>query len=117
VVFRFISDPAAQIAALKAGDIDVIGYVAAPESAMILAKDKRFKVYAGTTTGEVIMSTNNKAAPFDNRLVRRAMAHAIDRQAVVELVMFGYGTPHRLPLVALHPLLQRSHRSLALRSG
>ncbi len=93
VTFRFISDPAAQIAALKAGDIDVIGYIAAPESAMMLAKDKRFKVYAGTTTGEVIMSTNNKAAPFDNLLVRRAMAHAIDRQAVVDLVMFGYGTP------------------------
>ncbi len=93
VVFRFISDPAAQIAALKAGDIDVIGYVAAPESAMMLEKDPRFKVFAGTTTGEVIMSTNNKAAPFDNLLVRRAMAHAIDRQAVVDLVMFGYGTP------------------------
>jgi len=93
VTFRFISDPAAQVAALKAGDIDVIGYVAAPESAMLLEKDPRFKVYAGTTTGEVIMSTNNRAAPFDNRLVRRAMAHAIDRQAVVELVMFGYGTP------------------------
>ena len=93
VIFRFISDPAAQIAALKAGDIDVIGYIAAPESAMLLAKDPRFKVYAGTTTGEVIMSTNNKAAPFDNLLVRRAMAYAIDRQAVVDLVMFGYGTP------------------------
>jgi peptide/nickel transport system substrate-binding protein len=93
VTFRFISDPAAQIAALKAGDIDVIGSVAAPESAMMLERDDRFKVYAGTTTGEMIMSTNNRAAPFDNRLVRRAMAHAIDRQAVVELVMFGYGTP------------------------
>ena len=93
VTFRFISDPAAQVAALKAGDIDVIGYIAAPESAMLLEKDKRFKVYAGTTTGEVIMSTNNKAKPFDNLLVRRAMAHAIDRQAVVDLVMFGYGTP------------------------
>ena len=93
VVFRFISDPAAQIAALKAGDVDVIGYIAAPESAMLLEKDPRFKVFAGTTTGEVIMSTNNKAAPFDNRLVRQAMAHAIDRQTVVELVMFGYGTP------------------------
>ena len=93
VTFRFISDPAAQIAALKAGDIDVIGYIAAPESAMMLEKDKRFKVFAGTTTGEVIMSTNNQAAPFDNLLVRRAMAHAIDRQAVVDLVMFGYGTP------------------------
>jgi peptide/nickel transport system substrate-binding protein len=93
VTFRFIGDPAAQIAALKAGDIDVIGYIAAPESAMLLEKDQRFKVYAGTTTGEVIMSTNNKAKPFDNLLVRRAMAHAIDRQAVVDLVMFGYGTP------------------------
>ena len=93
VVFRFISDPAAQIAALKAGDIDVIGYIAAPESAMMLERDDRFKVFAGTTTGEVIMSTNNKAKPFDNRLVRQAMAHAIDRQAVVDLVMLGYGTP------------------------
>ncbi len=93
VIFRFISDPAAQIAALKAGDIDVIGYIAAPESAMMLEKDKRFKVYAGTTTGEVIMSTNNQAPPFDNKLVRQAIAHAINRQDVVMLVMFGYGTP------------------------
>ncbi len=58
-----------------------------------MSKDKRFKVFAGTTTGEVIMSTNNKAKPFDNKLVRQAMAYAIDRQAVIELVMFGYGTP------------------------
>jgi peptide/nickel transport system substrate-binding protein len=93
VTFKFIGDASAQIAALKAGDIDVIGYLSAPESAMTLAKDKRFKVFAGTTTGEVIMSTNNKVAPFDNKKVRQAMAYAIDRQAVIDLVMFGYGTP------------------------
>ncbi len=93
VTFKFIGDASAQLAALKAGDIDVIGYIAAPESVIALEKDKRFKVYNGTPTGEVIMSTNNKAAPFDNKKVRQAMAYAIDRQAVVELVMFGYGTP------------------------
>lgn len=93
VVFKFIGDASAQIAALKAGDIDVIGYIAAPESAMELSKDERFKVFAGTTTGEVIMSTNNKVEPFNNKLVRQAMAYAIDRQTVVDLVMFGYGTP------------------------
>jgi peptide/nickel transport system substrate-binding protein len=93
VTFKFIGDPSAQLAALKAGDIDVIGYIAAPESAMELSKDKRFKVYAGTTTAEVIMSTNNKAKPFDNKLVRQAIAHAIDRRMVIDLVMFGYGTP------------------------
>ena len=93
VTIKYISDPSAQVTALKAGDLDVIGWIAAPESAAELAKDDRFKVFAGTTTAEVIMSTNNKAAPFDNKLVRQAMAHAIDRQAVVDLVMFGYGTP------------------------
>jgi len=93
VTFKFIGDASAQIASLKAGDIDVVGYIAAPESAMEMSRDKRFKVFAGTTTGEVIMSTNNKAKPFDNKLVRQAMAYAIDRQVVVDLVMFGYGTP------------------------
>ena len=93
VTFKFIGDASAQIAALKAGDIDVLGWISAPESAAELSKDKRFKVYAGTTTGEVIMSTNNKAAPFDNKLVRQAVAHAIDRQTIIDLVMFGYGTP------------------------
>jgi peptide/nickel transport system substrate-binding protein len=93
VTFKFIGDASAQIAALKAGDIDVIGYIAAPESAMEMSQDKRFKVFAGTTTGEVIMSTNNKAKPFEKKLVRQAMACAIDRQTVVDLVMFGYGTP------------------------
>ena len=93
VTFKFIGDASAQIAALKAGDIDVLGWISAPESAAELAKDERFKVYAGATTGEVIMSTNNKAKPFDNKKVRQAMAYAIDRQTVVDLVMFGYGTP------------------------
>lgn len=93
VVIKFMGDATAQAAALKAGDIDLIGSIAAPELAAGLAKDKRFKVTAGTSTGEVIMSTNNKAKPFDNKLVRQAVALAIDRAAVVELVMFGYGTP------------------------
>jgi peptide/nickel transport system substrate-binding protein len=93
VTIKFIGDASAQMAALKAGDIDVIGNILAPELVKDFENDKRFKVISGSTTGEVIMSTNNKAAPFDNKLVRQAVAYAIDRQAVIDLAMFGYGTP------------------------
>jgi len=93
VTFRFIGDPSAQVAALKAGDVDVIAYVGSPETARGLVKDKNFKVYAGATTTEVILSTNNKAKPFDNKLVRIAMAHAFNREMIIDLAMAGYGTP------------------------
>ena len=43
VTFKFIGDASAQIAALKAGDIDVLGWISAPESAAELSKDQRFK--------------------------------------------------------------------------
>jgi peptide/nickel transport system substrate-binding protein len=93
VTFRFIPDPNAQTAALRAGDIDVIGWIGSPETAMALAKDKDYKVLAGASTAETILSTNNKAKPFDNLKVRQAMAHAIDRQMILDLAMSGFGTP------------------------
>lgn len=93
VVFRFIADPVAQVNALKAGDINIIGWLLSPEMAAELAKDGRFKVTAGASTSEVILSTNNKAKPFDNLKVRQAMAHAIDRGEIIDLAMSGYGTP------------------------
>ncbi|MEL7416950.1 MAG: ABC transporter substrate-binding protein, partial [Pseudomonadota bacterium] len=40
-----------------------------------------------------ILSTNNKMPPFDNLKVRQALAHAINRQEIIDGAMFGYGTP------------------------
>jgi len=93
VIFKFIDTPPARNAALKAGDIDVIGYLASPETAIEFEKDPRFKIFNGVTTGDVIMSTNNSRKPFNDVRVRRAMAYAIDRKAIIDGAMFGYGTP------------------------
>ncbi|WP_273522774.1 ABC transporter substrate-binding protein, partial [Rhodosalinus sediminis] len=56
-----------------------------------------------STEGETILSTNNAQPPLDEPLVRKAIAHAIDRQAVIEGAMFGYGTPIGTHFAPHHP--------------
>ncbi|WP_282152246.1 ABC transporter substrate-binding protein [Ruegeria atlantica] len=91
--FKFISDPTAAFAAMMAEDIDVFDNFPAPENLPQFEADPRFQVLVGSTEGETILSTNNKMPPFDDIQVRQALAHAIDRQAIIDGAMFGYGTP------------------------
>jgi peptide/nickel transport system substrate-binding protein len=91
--FKFISDPTAAFAAVMAEDVDAFAGFPAPENLPQFDADPRFQVLVGSTEGETILSTNNKQAPFDDLRVRRALAHAIDRQAIIDGAMFGYGTP------------------------
>ncbi len=91
--FKFISDPTAAFAAVMAEDVDVFSGFPAPENLPQFDADPRFQVLIGSTEGETILSTNNKMPPFDDVRVREALAHAIDRQAIIDGAMFGYGTP------------------------
>ncbi|MEL6840781.1 MAG: ABC transporter substrate-binding protein [Pseudomonadota bacterium] len=91
--FRFISDPTAAFAAVMAEDVDAFIGFPAPENLPQFEADPRFQVLVGNTEGETILSTNNMMPPFDNPLVRQAVAHAIDRQAIIDGAMFGLGTP------------------------
>jgi len=93
VVFKFIPDPSSQLAALKAGDVDVIAYDMAPENVAALEKDARFKVLKGHTTTDVIMAMNHSKKPFSDPKVRQAITLAIDRKAVIQGAMSGFGTP------------------------
>ena len=91
--FKFISDPTAAFAAMMAEDIDAFSGFPAPENLPQFEADPRFQVLVGSTEGETILSTNNLQPPFDDVRVRQAVAHAIDRQAIIDGAMFGYGTP------------------------
>lgn len=91
--FRFIGDPTAAFAAMMAGDLDAFPIYPAPETLAQLQADPRFKVLVGTTEGETILAMNNGKAPLDNREVREAISHAINRQEIIDGAMFGYGTP------------------------
>jgi peptide/nickel transport system substrate-binding protein len=93
VVFKFISDPAAAFASVKAGDVDAFPNYPAPENIAEFERDPNFNVVIGATAGKVIMAINNVRSPFNNRLVRVAISHAIDRDAVIDGAMFGFGQP------------------------
>ncbi|PYM43427.1 MAG: ABC transporter substrate-binding protein [Candidatus Rokuibacteriota bacterium] len=91
VVFRFIPDPNATLAALKAGDIDASLFGLGPEHVQEVQKDARFQVVVGDTTNDVILAMNNSRKPYADVRVRRAITHAINKQDVLQGAMFGLG--------------------------
>jgi peptide/nickel transport system substrate-binding protein len=91
VTFRIVPDPSAAAAALMAGDLDAFPNFPAPETLSRFREDKRFTVHLGTTEGETILALNNTRKPYDDVRVRRALAYAVDRQAIITGAMAGTG--------------------------
>ena len=93
ISFKIIGDPTAAYAALMAGDVDVYPIFPANENIPQFQADKRFTVKIGNTEGKTIVAINNARKPFDDIRVRRALAHGIDRKAVIDGATFGLAKP------------------------
>jgi ABC-type transport system substrate-binding protein len=95
--FPRIADDGALLAELVAGRIDVAPAVGQDAIARLRARED-LVVEAHTGRNIAFLSVNNDRPPFDDRRVRQAIAHAIDRAALVELILGGHGEPARNPL-------------------
>lgn len=100
--YVFISDTATITNALLAGDVDGTNNFAT-EAVGVFEGNPQYQILVGTTEGETILATNNRKAPFDNLKVRQAMAHALDRQAIIDGATYGYGTPIGAPFAPHNP--------------
>jgi ABC-type transport system substrate-binding protein len=96
-VFPRISDDRALSEGLLAGQIDVAPAVGHDRVEHLRARDD--VVLQARTGGNIaFLSLNNDRPPLHDRRVRLAIAHAIDRQALVAGILGGHGEPARNPL-------------------
>ena len=97
VVVRAMPDQQAAVANLEAGELDVIQGVPLNDVPRLRETDG-LEIVLGTEASQFYTFYNNTARPpFDNKLVRQAMSHAIDRQTIVDTVLFGVGKATQTP--------------------
>lgn len=126
VTFRFIPDSASALAALLAGDVNLVARVPA-EIALAVKDDPRFRTVAGPQNLVQLLAMNKERAPFSDLVVRQAIAHALDRSAIIEGTMFGYGipigshltpsSPYYIDLTGLYPYDPKEARRLLTQAG
>jgi peptide/nickel transport system substrate-binding protein len=88
VEFRYITEPAAALTALKAGEVNWTDNVP-PQDIESLGNDDEVDLESTASVDYWYMSMNFARPPFDNTKVRQAIATAIDREAVTEAAKFG----------------------------
>ncbi|NMA13509.1 MAG: ABC transporter substrate-binding protein [Chloroflexi bacterium] len=90
VEYRVITDPNAAVISLEAGDIDA--YVGVPPSSFKrINKSPTLELHTGLSFGFTFIQLNMARSPFDNPLVRQAIAHAIDKEEILYGIFEGDG--------------------------
>jgi len=91
VIFRAIPDNAARLQALQTGEIQ--GYdLVEPQDIPTIKKDSKLKVLDRPAFNVAYVTINQAVKPFDNLLVRQAVAYGLDREGVVKTFYAGRGT-------------------------
>jgi peptide/nickel transport system substrate-binding protein len=93
VEFRYISEPSAALTALRNGEVQWTDNVP-PQNIEDLQGDDEVELGSATSVEYYYMSMNYDVAPFDNPLVRQAIATAVDRDEVAQAARFGAAQPN-----------------------
>ncbi len=104
VIYRVIPDPGSQVLALEAGEVDWLFAVPGPDIERVARLPNleilRSPIGPGGSNCVTTIGFNLDAAPLDDRRLREAIWHALDRDAFLERVLFGGGRVARAPIAS-----------------
>ncbi len=92
VEFTVLNDPNSRQSALITGDVDSITSVDLKTLAL-LQRNPDIQIDNTPSGSAITLPMFCDVAPFDNLDVRLALKHAINREDIVEKILFGTGTP------------------------
>lgn len=97
VVFRSIPDNSGRLNALLAGEIDLADGIN-PSDAETIEGDENLQLFERPSMNVGYLGLTNTREPFNDPLVRQAMNHAIDRQAIIDAFFEGRGEVAKNPM-------------------
>jgi ABC-type transport system substrate-binding protein len=92
VIYKSIKEDAARIAALEAGQADIISNLPPHEVARLKA-NRRLRVQPVEGLRPIFLVLSPAYKPLDNVKVRRAITHAIDRNTIIKHILEGNAYP------------------------
>ena len=95
-VIAVVDEPTTKLAALTSGELDFAGINSA--HAEYVRRDPRLAVLDYPLLFTYALVLNLRRPPFDRLAARQLVASAIDRRAIVDGVLFGFGTPATGPV-------------------
>ncbi|HUP23965.1 MAG TPA: ABC transporter substrate-binding protein [Thermoanaerobaculia bacterium] len=101
VIFRSIRESSGLLARLLAGEIDFTPQVRPADAQRVLREaELRLLEYPGRQYTCISWNLRHPDGLFAEPEVRRALAHAIDRQAIVDTLWFGYARVASSPILS-----------------
>ncbi|EPX76833.1 ABC transporter substrate-binding protein [Litoreibacter arenae] len=99
-----INDDTARVAALQSGQVHMCTRVP-PKVASLVGRMPGVEIHSVPSAGHYVFIMHCNTAPFDNNDLRLALKHAINREEMVDKILFGNGSiGNDMPVNSSYPL-------------
>ena len=94
IIYRIIPDQAAAVTAIKDGAVDVVSQIDSKAFQELQTNElvqRSYDLYTLPTFQQFFIPLNTKSPLLEDKRVRRALAHTLDAQTVIDQLYYGFG--------------------------